>query len=78
MPANDEQEGGIHYQLPIQPWDFIVANGIGYLEGNCIKYLTRWKSKNGIQDLRKAQHYLAKLIELEEQKHDATRSTEMP
>ena len=64
MSANDTQEGGTHYQLPIQPWDFIVANDIPYLEGNVIKYVTRWRKKNGVADLKKAQHYLAKLIEL--------------
>ena len=62
--ANDTQVGGSHYQLPIQPWDYIVANDIPYLEGNVIKYVTRWRKKNGVADLHKAQHYLAKLIEL--------------
>jgi hypothetical protein len=37
----------------------------GYLQGNCIKYLSRYRDKNGIEDLKKAQHYLSKLIELE-------------
>jgi hypothetical protein len=49
----------------MQPWDFIVSNGLGYLEGNVVKYVTRHRAKNGIQDLQKAQHYLAKLIEVE-------------
>lgn len=66
MPANGRQHGGTHYQKPIQPWDFIVANGIGFLEGNAIKYLARWRDKGGIEDLRKAQHYIEKLIEVEE------------
>jgi len=48
----------------IQPWDYIVSNDLGFLEGNIIKYVTRWKHKNGVDDLRKAQHYLAKLIEV--------------
>jgi hypothetical protein len=64
MNANDTQTGGTHYQVAIQPWDFIVANNLGYLEGNVIKYVTRYKNKGGIEDLRKAQHYLAKLIEV--------------
>jgi hypothetical protein len=48
----------------IQPWDYIAANDIGYFEGNIIKYISRWKNKGGLDDLRKAQHYLEKLIEL--------------
>lgn len=65
MSANDFQHGGVHYQKPIQPWDYIAANGIGFFEGNAIKYLSRWREKGGIEDLRKAQHYIQKLIELE-------------
>jgi len=61
------QVGGSHYQLPIEPWDFIVKNDLGYLEGNIIKYITRYKKKNGVEDLEKALHYLEKLI-LEESK----------
>jgi hypothetical protein len=49
----------------IQPWDFIIANNLGYLEGNIIKYVTRHKEKGGIEDLKKAQHYLQKLIEIQ-------------
>lgn len=64
--ANDMQCGGTHYtNKPIQPWDYITANNIGYLEGNVIKYVSRWREKGGVEDLRKAQHYLAKLIELQ-------------
>jgi hypothetical protein len=63
--ANDMQVGGDHYMdRCIQPWDYIVSNDLGFLEGNIIKYVTRWKHKNGVDDLRKAQHYLAKLIEV--------------
>ncbi len=66
--ANQIQEGGNHYKdKAIQTWDYIVANKIGYLEGNIIKYVSRYKEKNGVQDLKKAQHYLQKLIEVEEQ-----------
>jgi hypothetical protein len=63
MSANDRQVSGSHYQTEIQPWDFIVANNLNYLEGNIIKYVCRYKDKNGIVDLHKAQHYLHKLIE---------------
>jgi len=58
--------GGTHYKgLPIQPVEFIHANNIGFLEGNAIKYLCRWRNKNGIADLEKARHYIDMLIELE-------------
>lgn len=61
------QVGGDHYsKMKIQPIDFITANGIGYMEGNIIKYVCRYKSKNGVEDLKKAQHYLQMLIEQEE------------
>ena len=62
-PAKDRQEGGSHYQMPIQPIDFIEKNGIGFSEGNIIKYIVRYKRKGGLKDLRKAQHYLEMLIE---------------
>lgn len=65
------QEGGDHYQLPIQPVEYIYANNIGYFEGNVIKYVTRWKNKNGIEDLQKAKHYLEMLIALENDKNEA-------
>ncbi len=42
----------------------------GYLQGNCIKYLSRYRDKNGIEDLLKCQHYLVKLIEVESRKDD--------
>ena len=62
--ANDRQEGGDHYQnKAIQPWDYIISNNIGYLEGNVIKYVSRYKEKHGLEDLKKARHYLDKLIE---------------
>ena len=61
------QVGGNHYsKMKIQPIDFITANGIGYIEGNIIKYVCRYKSKNGVEDLKKAQHYLQMLIDQEE------------
>lgn len=64
MSANDKQVGGEHYKAEaIQPWDYITSNNLGYLEGNIIKYVSRYKSKNGVQDLEKAKHYLEKLIE---------------
>ena len=63
--ANEIQEGGRHYkEMAIQTWDYIIANNIGYMEGNVIKYVSRWKDKGGIEDLKKARHYLDKLIEV--------------
>jgi hypothetical protein len=65
--ANDKQISGNHYKgKTIQPWDYIISNNLGYLEGNCVKYVSRWKDKGGVADLRKAIHYLEKLIETTE------------
>jgi len=62
--ANSTQVAGNHYKTKaIQPWDYIVGNNLGYLEGNIVKYVSRWKDKGGVDDLKKAQHYLTKLIE---------------
>jgi hypothetical protein len=65
MSANDNQVNGTHYKdKAIQPWDFIAGNDMGYLEGNVVKYVSRWRDKGGVQDLEKARHYLDKLIEV--------------
>lgn len=65
---SDRQEGGDHYKsMSIQPIRFIHANNIGYFEGNVIKYVSRWRKKNGVQDLKKAIHYLELLIQMEHQ-----------
>jgi len=64
MSSNDKQVGGEHYKASIQHWDYVLANDIPYLEAQVIKYVTRWKKKNGMQDLFKAQHFLEKLIEV--------------
>ena len=66
--ARDVQVGGTHYKdMPIQPVEFIHRNGIGFCEGAAIKYLARWRAKGGLQDLRKARHFIDLLIEMEEQ-----------
>jgi hypothetical protein len=66
MSALNEQVGGDHYKkLAIQPAEYIHANGLGFFEGNVVKYVSRWRDKGGIEDLRKAQHYLALLIGFE-------------
>ena len=67
MSALNTQINGKHYkELAIQPVEYIHSNGIGYMEGNVIKYVTRWRSKGGIADLHKAKHYIELLIELEQ------------
>lgn len=67
MSALEEQVSGNHYKgNGIQPVEFIYSNDIGFLEGNAIKYLFRWKAKNGVEDLKKAKHYIEMLIELQE------------
>lgn len=64
MSANNT--GPNHYKdKPLQVWDYVVSNNLGYLEGNVIKYITRWRQKGGVEDLRKAKHYIEKLIEVE-------------
>jgi hypothetical protein len=61
-----KQVGGSHYKnMAIQPIEYIVKNNIPYIEGNVIKYISRWKQKNGVDDLRKARHYIDMLIEME-------------
>lgn len=55
-----------HYsRCKIQPWDYILANGIPFMEGEMISYLTRWRDKGGIKDLEKVRHFVDKLIEWE-------------
>lgn len=69
MSALDQQVAGGHYKdMPIQPVEYIHANAMGYLEGNVVKYVSRWRKKNGIADLEKAKHYIDLLIELEGRK----------
>jgi hypothetical protein len=66
MSALDTQVGGDHYKkLAIQPIEYILGNNLGFAEGNIVKYITRWKDKGGIEDLRKVIHYAEFLIEHE-------------
>lgn len=72
VSAFDTQVGGDHYKnMAMQPMEFIVMNDIPFLEGSVIKYVVRWKFKNGVEDLKKARHYLDILIELEEKRSAA-------
>ena len=69
MSANDYMVGGGHYKnRKFETWDVILDWNLGYLDGNAVKYLSRWRSKGGVQDLKKAAHYIQKLIEVEEKK----------
>lgn len=52
-----------HYNKGIECWDYIISHNMGFLEGNIIKYVTRYKHKNGKADLLKAKEYLDKLLE---------------
>lgn len=64
--ALDKQVAGEHYRhYKIQPVEYIVANGLGFLAGNVVKYVTRYKSKGGEEDVRKAIHYLELILEFE-------------
>ena len=66
MKASEIQEGGGHYKkYAMQPTEFIHSNGLGFIQGNVIKYIMRYKDKNGIEDLKKAKHYIDLLIEYE-------------
>ena len=61
-----QQVAGTHYKdMVIQPVEYIHTNGLGYFEGNVIKYVSRWRKKGGLSDLEKAKHYIQLLIELE-------------
>lgn len=62
--ALDTQIGGDHYKsMRIQPLEFIMANKLAYCEANVVKYISRWRNKNGVEDLRKAKHYIDLLIQ---------------
>lgn len=63
----ERQVGGSHYLgMTIQPMTYIMANGLPWAEGDIVKYVSRWRAKNGVEDLRKAAHLLAVLIEANE------------
>jgi len=70
MAANDVQIGGDHYKSKsIQPWEameswFTPEQFRGFLKGNIVKYLARCEEKGGLEDLKKAKHYLDKLVEV--------------
>jgi hypothetical protein len=64
--AKQIQVGGDHYKnFAIQPIEYILKNNLSFGQGNVIKYVTRYKYKNGLEDLKKAKHYIDLLIEEE-------------
>lgn len=68
-----EQVGGKHYKkMKMQPTEYILANDLGFCEGNIVKYISRWRNKNGIEDLEKIIHYCNILINFEVEKNRLT------
>ena len=64
--ALDVQVGGNHYKdMPIQPIEFTHKNNLNFCQGNIIKYASRYKAKNGVEDLKKVKHYAELLAKLE-------------
>ncbi len=64
MEAATPEEGS-HYESDIEPVHYIKANNLNFFEGNVIKYVTRWRKKDGVRDLYKARNYIDMLIEQE-------------
>lgn len=64
MEVNNYQIGGKHYIKDYQHWDMVCDTSMPYLLGCATKYIDRWRKKNGVEDLRKAVHYIAKAGEL--------------
>lgn len=66
MSALDEQVQGSHYKSCfIQPIEYITLNKLTFSQGNIIKYATRYKDKNGVEDLMKIKHYVDLILQLE-------------
>ena len=71
VTASETQVAGNHYsKLKIQPMEYCLQNDLNYGQSNAIKYITRYKDKNGIEDLKKAIHCIELLIEFEEKDID--------
>lgn len=68
--ANKRQVGGLHYNKygAVQPWDMWALFDLNAFQGAIVKHVIRYRDKLGIEDLKKARHYLDKLIEVEEAK----------
>lgn len=60
------QHGGTHYKSKgIQPIEYAHANNLSFFQGNVVKYVTRYKDKKGVEDVKKAIHYLQMILEFE-------------
>lgn len=60
------QVGGNHYKnLVIQPAEYAYKNKLDFFQGNVVKYITRFRDKNGLEDLKKAKHFIDLLIQFE-------------
>jgi hypothetical protein len=76
--ADNKQVGGQHYKAQaIQHWTYVLANNIPYMEAQVLKYVSRHRLKGGEGDLRKAQHFIEKLISWE-QEHPGQERPEVP
>lgn len=80
MSANDKQVGGAHYSTDggLQHWDMVNIFKLDYFQGQITKYVMRWNKKNGVEDLKKAAHFLEKYIELQTPTVDARKYTRSP
>ena len=66
---HNPQPDNSHYTRGgIEPWTYIQENNLNFFEGSAVKYITRWRHKNGVEDLRKARVYIDELIRQEESK----------
>lgn len=78
LKANEMQVGGDHYRSSMQHWDVVSKWNVPYLEGCASKYVSRWRKKNGLQDLEKAVHFATKLKEVVMQDEGNYRSAVVP
>jgi Protein of unknwon function (DUF3310) len=62
--ANQAHKSQHYKDFKIEPLQYIEENSIGFHEGNIIKYVSRWRQKDGVDDLKKAKFYIERLIEL--------------
>ncbi len=77
MSSLEKQIGGNHYKkFKIQPIEFIILNNLNFLEGNVVKYVCRYRFKDGLRDLEKAKHYIEMLIEFRDRCREEMSSIE--
>jgi hypothetical protein len=61
--ANSRQVSGTHYAGEYQHWDLVIDTRLPYMHAQVIRYVYRWRKKGGVQDLRKAKHFIQKMKE---------------